>query len=390
MTTQMEPGGAQKALLDLAVALRQAGHDVSVWTLYDKADYVPQFERRYGLPILDLKMKAPGRPLYAQVVPFVRGLWRAYRQLRRERFHVVQSFQHYSNILGAPLAALAGVPVRVTSQRTSLRDAPGWLHRLDRWVNNSPLVDRMTSVSEATRRFSIEVEGIRAAKIISIWNGIDVERYAPSDAPRRRAAIRAELGLANTCRVVTTVGRLAPQKGHDQLIAAAVQIRAAIPDVHFLIVGEGPLGDALAAQVREREAAAYIHLLGVRQDVPDILLASDLFVLPSLWEGLPNVVLEAMAAGLAVVATAVDGTPELVLDGQTGSLVPPADPAALAGAVVTLLQSPQEAVRLGAAGRQRAVAHFSRQSNVQAYLDLYTTLWQQKTGRAPTPAVPES
>jgi len=379
MTTQMEAGGAQKALLELAAGLCELGHIVSVWTLYDKADYVPHFSRRYGLPIVDLQMKRPGRPAYRQLGPFLGGLWRAFGLLRRERFDVLQSFQHYSNILGVPLAALASVPVRVTSQRTSLRDAPRWLHTLDRLVNNSALVDKMTSVSDATRQFCIEVEGIRADKIVTIWNGIDVERYDPPDAAQRRAAIRAHLGLDESCRVVTTIGRLAPQKGQQYLIDAVPAILARVPDAHFLILGEGPLGESLAAQVESAGLGHAVHLLGVRNDVRDVLLGSDLFVLPSLWEGLPNVVLEAMAAGLAVVATAVDGTPELVRDGETGVLIPPARPDLLAAAVSDLLADPAHAARLGQAGQQRALAHFSRRRNVQAYLDLYASIGRDKT-----------
>jgi glycosyltransferase involved in cell wall biosynthesis len=223
------------------------------------------------------------------------------------------------------------------------------------------------------------VEGIRADKIVTIWNGIDVAKYDPPDAPRRRAAIRRELGIDDACQVVTTVGRLAPQKGHEHLIAAVPAILARAPQAHFLILGEGPLDEALAAQARATGLDESVHFLGVRDDVRDVLLGSDLFVLPSLWEGLPNVVLEAMAAGLAVVATSVDGTPELVFDGDTGVLVPPGEPEALAAAVMALLADPSRAAQLGAAGRRRAVAHFSHQRNTQAYVDLYTRILQTKS-----------
>jgi glycosyltransferase involved in cell wall biosynthesis len=374
----MEAGGAQKALLDLAQGLRSMGHQISVWTLYDKEDYIPQFEEHYELQIVDLRMKIPDGKPHQQIMPFLRGILTAYRLMRGGKFHVLQSFQHYSNIIISPIAWLAGIPVRITSQRTPVYNASRWLTFLHRLVNNSSLVDVITAVSEATRRFSIINEKIKPAKIITIYNGVDVHRFMPTEAAEKRLRTRFDLGIEDTHRLITTIGRLAPEKGHQFLIKAISAIRNFCPDARFIFIGEGPLESQLKIQVQRANLENTVTFLGVRKDIPDILLASDLFVLPSLWEGLPNVILEAMAANLPIVGTSSDGTAELVIDGQTGLLVPPGDSGALAEAVSFLLENPQQARAMADAGRMRAIETFSHERNFKAYAELYQRLVSEK------------
>ena len=309
LNTQMEAAGAQKAMLELARGLKQRGHPVTVVTMYDKDSYVPLFEEQYNLDIIDLEMKQPGeRNLLTQAWRFVRGL-RLYRLMRAQRPQIVQTFSHYSNILGPLIAWLARVPVRVSSQRMSLKDYPAWLLYLDRIVANSFLTHKMVAVSDGTRRFSIEEEGIRPDKLVTIHNGINVERFSINLSSKAEQNLRQELRLEPDSLVILTVARLHPQKGHKYLIEAIPHIVRDFPQTRFLFVGEGELTEALKAQIRGADLEKYVWFLGVRQDVPQLLAISDLFVLPSLWEGLPNSVLEAMAAGVPVVATYVDGTP---------------------------------------------------------------------------------
>jgi glycosyltransferase involved in cell wall biosynthesis len=379
LNTQMEAAGAQKAMLELARGLKQRGHEVSVVTMYDKDAYVPPFEKRYGLEIIDLEMKRPGaRNPLTRVWYFARGLTRLYRLMRAYRPQIVQTFSHYSNLLGPLVAWLARVPVRVSSQRMSLRDYPAWLLHLDRAIANSLLTHKMVAVSEGTRHFSIEEEGIRSNKLITIQNGINVERFSMSLSPEAERNLRQALGVEPDSLIILTVARLHPQKGHNYLVEAIPRILRDFPQARFLFVGEGGLRDELTRQVKKADLGEYVHFLGVRQDVPQLLAISDLFVLSSLWEGLPNSVLEAMAAGVPVIATNVDGTPEIINDGDVGILIPPADPSALAQAICRLLKDKPLRVSIAKAARERVERKFSRDANTTAFIDLYQRLLEEK------------
>jgi len=212
-------------------------------------------------------------------------------------------------------------------------------------------VDRLICVSEAARQ-SFAASGLPASRLRVVHNGIST---LPLYGDRR--AVRAELALADDAPLVLTVGRLVEQKGHRYLLAAIPSILAQVPAAQFLWVGEGPLRGVLQAE--SATLGLNVHLLGRRDDVPRLLAAADLFVLPSLFEGLPLVVLEAMAAGLPIVGTNVSGTSEVVRDGVSGRLVPAADAPALAAAISGLLTNPALARRMGAAGRDWGRSHFS-------------------------------
>jgi len=371
LNTQMEAGGAQKAMLLLAQGLQARGHCVHVVTMYDKGDFVAAYRKQYGVDILDLRMKqAVHRNPLQKVTDGLRGLLQLYRLMRSGGYNVVQTFSHYSNIIGPVLAWLARVPIRVSSQRMSLRGAPSWVRQLDRLVTNSRLVTAMVMVSEGTRRYSIEEQGLRPEKLVTIHNSIDLERFT-RQPPEQVEPLRAQLGLPDDALIVTTVARLHPQKGHRYLLQAAPAILAVFPQTHFLLVGEGALWSELEMTVRRLGLQEAVHFLGVRQDIPTILSFSDIFVLPSLWEGLPNSVLEAMATETAVVATDVDGTPEVVQDGKTGLLVPPANVEALQEAIAYLLGNATLRQEMGSCGRNRVAREFSHEKNIASFLSLY-------------------
>jgi glycosyltransferase involved in cell wall biosynthesis len=379
LNTQMEAAGAQKAMLELARGLKQRGHEVTVVTMYDKDAYVPFFEERYCLQIIDLEMKQPGvkNPL-TRAWYFIRGLIRLYSLMRTQRPQIIQTFSHYSNILGPLVAWLARVPVRVSSQRMSLKDYPAWLLRLDRLVVNSFLSHKMVAVSEGTRHFSIEEEGIKPDKLVTIPNGINVERFSISLSPETEQSLRQALGVKPDSLIILTVARLHHQKGHRYLIEAIPRILRDFPQAQFLFVGEGELHDELTRQVEGAELSDYVRLLGVRQDVPRLLAISDLFVLPSLWEGMPNSVLEAMAAGVPVIATNVDGTPEIINNGDVGILVAPANPSALKQAICLLLKDKTLRVSMTKAAKERVESKFSRDANTTAFINLYQNLLKGK------------
>jgi glycosyltransferase involved in cell wall biosynthesis len=226
--------------------------------------------------------------------------------------------------------------------------------------------DRYIAVSEGVGRRLRSRFGVPDRKIRVIANGIDVERWPAPRNPR----LRSMLAGATDRPIVLTVGRLDAQKGHRYLLAAAAEV----PDALFVLVGEGRERADLEARARSLGVADRVRFLGHRDDVPELLAACDVFVLPSLYEGLPLSVLEAMAAARPVVATAIEGISETVVDGMTGLLVPPADPAALARAVRAVLTDAVLAGRMGQAGRERVCREFSLRRMIDRVTRVYDEL----------------
>ena len=212
------------------------------------------------------------------------------------------------------------------------------------------------------------------AKVRVVPNGIDLERFAPR-APS--VTLRAALQLPPLAPLAVSVGRHVPEKGYRHLIDAAARLEQTRPGVHWVLVGDGELRSELEAQSRRLDLASRVHFTGSRSDVADLLALADVFVLPSESEGFGRVLVEAMAMARAIVATNVGGIPDIVLDGETGVLVEPANAVALAHAVRGLLDDPARAARLGAAGRRRAESTFS----VGAHVDGVERVYHEVLGR---------
>jgi len=208
-----------------------------------------------------------------------------------------------------------------------------------------------------------------------IPNGIPTDEYAPN--PDTRAQWRQAHGIEPRATVLTHIGRFAVQKNHALLVEAFAQVHSDAP-LYLLLVGAGELEDAVREQVAGLGLQGRVRFLGIRADVADILRASDVFVLSSRWEGNPMSVMEAMAAGLPVVSTAVGGVPELVQEGVTGRLVPSEDAGALAQAMQALVDDPARRQAMGAAARQHAVARFDIRHTVRGYEQLYESLLRRK------------
>jgi starch synthase (maltosyl-transferring) len=291
--------------------------------------------------------------------------------LRRFGPELVQSFLFHANI-AARLAALGlGRPrppviggIRVAERRRN------WHLRLDRWT--SRLGAGAVCVSRGVLAFSRDVGGLDPARLTVIPNGIDsaaIDAAAPVE--------RGSIGVPDDAHLAIFVGRLDPQKGLPDLLDAAERVVARRPDWHLAIVGDGPERPRLLEAIEGRSALGdRVRWLGRRDDVPGLLKSADVLVLPSLWEGMPNAVLEAMAARRAVVGTAVEGTEDLVVPGETGWLVPPRDPAALADALDEAAADPDRR-RYGEAGRLRVEREFSLDAVVAAY----ERLWADALGR---------
>jgi len=277
------------------------------------------------------------------------------RWCRRERIAVVQTCDLYANTFGLPGAALAGVPVRIGSRRELNPDKTGWQIRAQRQAYRS--ATKVVANSAAGAALLVR-EGLAPESIAVIPNGID-----PAVCDRRDRGPRI--------RTVITVANLRPEKCHETLVAAAATLVQRHPNLRFLIVGDGPERRALEALVNARGLSAHVQFLGHREDVPALLAEADAFVLPSRSEAFPNAIVEAMSAGLPVVATGVGGVPELVEDGRTGVLVRVGDPAHLAAALAGLIEHPEHAARLGREARRVVLQRYSFERMVSSFEELY-------------------
>jgi len=281
----------------------------------------------------------------------LKHLWAFSRWCRERQIALVHTTELYSNIFGLPGAALAGVPVRIGNRRGMNNDQPRGLVGLQRAAYSCAHVVIANSRAAAVRLME---ERVPAHKITVIPNGLDLDRFPPRSVkrPPRRVAM---------------VANLRPGKGHDTLIDAAFEVLRRQPDATFDIIGDGSERDRLVDRADQRRVRHAFTFLGQREDVPALLAEADIFALPSRSEALPNAILEAMAAGLPVVASDVGGIPELIAHERTGLLVPPGDAAALAGALLRMMNETGLAGRLGQAARVAAETHYSFDRMVTAF-----------------------
>ncbi len=298
------------------------------------------------------------------------GAARALGRILRERHvDVLHSHLFYSSLFASPIGKLCRVPLVVETPHVREHWRQGLKSRyvVDRFAGR--FVDQYIAVSEANRRYLIEEKGLPAEKIVVIHNGSDVARFNPHrQAP---APLRRSLGFGEDDPVLVVVGRLEPQKGHRVLLEALPAVRREFPSARLVCVGEGALRGDLERQAAELGLAGSVHFVGQQANVEDWLALADLTVLPSFYEGLPLAAIESLAAGKPMVATAVDGTPEVIVDGTTGLTVPAGEPAPLARAICRLLGDPRLRERLGGAGREWVLERFNQDRQIQRTETLY-------------------
>lgn len=380
----LEIGGAQEVVRTLVAYLAVLDCAPVVCTLRDGPLRRDIEQQGFQVEVLDLpRHSVVVFPLF--IVDMLR-LWRALAEvIRKHDIDVVQT-----HLLGSLHFLTLGLP-----WFTNLRVVLWTIHNVDflpskrkysryRWLlGPKKLVHRLLyrlashkvsgfiAVSDMVSESMVGQIGPIQDKITVICNGVDVKRY---EQEVDTDAVRQRLALGTDAHLIATVGTLKEQKGHCYLIDAAHEIVPQHPDWHFLLIGDGGLREGLQAQVREQGLSENIHFLGNRHDVPELLAASDLFVLPSLWEGLPMALIEAMAASKAVVATAVSGTVQVVVPDETGLLVPPGDSRLLAQAIEQCLTDPMRIQVMGVVGKRRVEEGFSAHKQAVEHLELYRRL----------------
>lgn len=324
-------GGTQRHALELAARLNRDRFDVALWTLIGGEDFLPQ-ARDYGLTVRRLGRGETVGP---------RDLLALWRALRADTPDLLLPLTVVPNIWGRVLGRLAGVPVIIGNCRGA-RDC-GLQHE---WLLRH-LADHVLCNAAALKERLTQTFHLPPQQVSVIRNGVNTEIFVPPAAPRSENP------------VILCVARLAPVKDHPTLLGAFDRLAGNHPRAELWLVGDGPAEDAVRGHVAKCRFRDRIKLLPGQADLRPLYGRATVLVLSSRHEGLPNVVLEAMASGLPVVATAVGGLPELVADGVTGRLVPPGQPQALAEALGAVLDDPAGSAAMGAAARQRAVADFS-------------------------------
>ncbi len=346
--------GAEVLLLDL-VRRRDARMRYSVLCLVRGGPLVEEFERA-GVPVVIFGRRGAVDP---------RMLWRLVRWLRRERATVVHTHLFTADSYGRLAARLAGVAAVFSTVHNSV-GPPGRLRELANRVL-ARLSDRVIGCGDEIAA-ALESQGVPAQRILSIPNGIDLQRFQGAQGE----GVREEFGVQAGRVVLGMVGRLHVQKGHEVLLEclasmSETQRRA----VACLVIGVGELEQRLRSRVEQLGLEEVVTFTGSRTDVPRLVAALDVFVMPSLWEGLPIALLEAMASGRAVLCSSVGSIPGVVQHGENGWLVEPGNAQALREAILTLANDPGLRTRLGHRAREQVIARFDVERTAAAYNRLH-------------------
>jgi glycosyltransferase involved in cell wall biosynthesis len=360
----LDRGGTETQVVQLAQRLASTRCQVTVAALQGTGPLRKTLQQA-GIPIVDF-------PKTGGLIS-VRGLYqflRLLRFIRREKFDVVHSHDLWANLVAVPAAKFAGTPVVLSSQRdlahlywyTPFRKKV--IGRIHRW--STGVIVNSSAVSELVQKEFL----VPAGRVRVIHNGVAFERFASLRANRRELFPEVD----HNAKLILSVANMhTAVKGHYELIEAARHLRSAYPDARFIFVGDGAERLNIEESARAAGVQDSIIFLGRRADIPELLACCDIFVLPSHAEGLPNSLLEAMAAGLPAVATAVGGVPELIEDGVNGLLVPPRDPESLGNAILRILRDPEFRARLALAGRERARLQFGFDRVVAELESVYET-----------------
>ncbi|MBF8258821.1 MAG: hypothetical protein HW377_1195 [Actinobacteria bacterium] len=365
----IEAGGTEKHILSLARSLDRSRYALSLVTTAGGGSLFKEFSEIMPVTV----MGEPGSHRRIRVGPLVHvGAIGALAWIyRKKRPDIVHACLPVACVLGPVAARLAGVPKVIVSRR-SLSNYKAKYPQMSRVEPLGYLLaDAVLVNSDAVRRDVERTERFWEGKIRLVHNGIDTTPTVPSPL----GELFPGLSGREAGPVITYVANLFPYKGHLDLVEAARFVMDVFPSTRFLLVGRdaGEM-NAIRTRVAELGLEHRVLLAGLRADALKIMAASSFVVHPSHEEGFSNTILEAMAAGKAVVATRVGGNPEAVIDGETGILVPPRDPSTLSAAILSLLRDPERARAMGEAGRRRVVEHFSLEKMVREIESLYDSL----------------
>jgi glycosyltransferase involved in cell wall biosynthesis len=360
-------GGAETSLLRLIRSLPADRYECRVLTFHSD-ELAKPFLAQFPCPVDHWQMVSLHHP------STLRLSWRLSRLVRDQKIDIVHTFFPVSDLWAGPIAKLNGARMLISSRRDMGILRKRWHGPLYRLLNG--FYDEVHAVSEQVRRYTIETDGLDPTRIRTVYNGVDDDygQGSPSNLSARP--------------MVTTVAHVRRVKGIDVFLRAAAQVHRACPEARFRVAGVfGTNAEQVSYknEVLELQSALgleeHVQFLGMCSDIPAVLKASDVFVLPSRSEGFSNALLEAMMCALPCVATSVGGNAELVVDGETGFLVPPEDPREMAARIVELLRDAPRRIAIGAQGRQRTLAKFTSSVMTAGVMASYEKLQKRKTVR---------
>lgn len=357
-------GGTQRQLVNLIQGLiKEVDYYIEVSTLY-KGGPIAEELNDLGIKINYINMKN---------IYDLFSLRRLIRILRYGNFNIVHTFLFDANVLGAFSAKQAGVEAIISSRR----DMDIWKFKRHIWAERlgAKLSKKIIANSNAVKEFVIQQEKISPSKIEVILNGIDLNSFHKS---KEVFDLRKEFGLSKDHFIIGTIGTISEKKGQRYLIKAAREILNVFSQSRFIFVGNGPLENELRKLTNTLSLSDKVVFTGLRQDVTAILSMIDIFCLPSIYESCPNVILEAMACGLPVVATNVGGVSEIVINEEIGTLVPSKDPEAIAKAIIKLLRHEGLREKMVQQGRKIVEQKFSLERMVSDYHNFYERLLYSK------------
>ena len=357
-------GGGEMKVLELVQRLDKGRYNITVCSVGQGGPLESEFRKAVDRVEIFSKKSSFDFSLVQKVA----------RLMKQQQIEILQTTLFYADVIGAYAAYLANVPVVISWEAVT---GPFALRHYYAYKLAAKKIDRIVAVSEDIRTRVIRERRLADEKVVTIHYGVDLKKFAPED----QALKKADIGVSDENTVLGTVARFDHPKGHKHLIAAAPEIVKKYPNVRFVFVGDGPLRQDVEQQIHRLGLDQYFILLGFRRDVKQLLGLFDLFILPSESEGLPNAVLEAMACSNPVVASAVNGVVEVVVDGETGFLVPPGDPDRMSEVVIKMLKSPENMKQMGVRGRERVAEAFSVEQQIGKFEELYDALYAKKMCR---------
>ncbi len=354
--TDLDPGGAERALVRLVTKLDRSEWDPHVFCLAD-----------YGSLVDDLALaNVPVTCLGVRRKTQFGVVYRLCRILRNLRPQILQTYLYHANIVGRVAGTLARVPTIVSGIRVAEKRSrwPLFVDRATNWM-----VDENVCVSDAVRDYAVNESGLSQEKTTVIPNGIEASLFENANP-----ADLAPFGIPPNNRTILFVGRLDSQKAPLDLLNAVPELLDSYDDLHILFVGTGPLEADINNWIADRQLESRIHLAGWQADVAGLMKSTYCLALPSLWEGMPNVVLEAMAAGLPVVATTVEGIGELLSHQETGMVVPVGSQQKMGAALRWLLDHPEDSLSMASSAQELIHNRFTSQQIADSYTQLYREL----------------
>lgn len=356
---ELKGGGSEKHVIQLACALRQRGYDARITCIFREGPLAREARER-EIPFVCLNL------------PYrwgLRTLLSLFHWIRSNPMDILHTYLFGFHFFAGLSARFLKIPIIISSRRGISYEQK----RRHRWLEKlgNLFVDRVICCSKAVEAWTLEKEQISPAKVLTVYNGVDRKQF---DSSGSHSNIRQEFHIPSDAPLIGTVANMAIEKGYPYLLEAAQLIFQKLPKAWFLFVGFGPLEQEIKEKARQFSGHEQIIFAGARTDITNLMEAMDVFVLASIMEGFPNVLLEALAMAKPVVATRVGGIPELIESGQNGTLVPPRSGEALADAVLSLLADPVHARLLGKRGQEKIERGFTLERMVNQYEEFYLAL----------------